>query len=608
MGELKNLLELNNMSLRAEMVDSIDTLVELFNQTVAAYSDRQAVRDDELSLTYGQLNLRSNSLAARLVAHGIRPEDRVGLYLQRSTDVFVAVLGILKAGAAYVAIDPRYPDARRDLMLRDSGATTVLTAPEWQDRLADLDIKVIAFRSRDDDQVPTLPMADVKVLPDNAASVLFTSGSSGTPKAIVLEHRNLVSFARNPSLPALREDDRTGQISSLSFDAFHFEMWRTFAHGAEVAVLPPVPDLLAADFQREMRRRGITAMLVPTMVVNHVVREDRDAFASLRVLQFGGDVILPSACRDLLAGAFAGELYNLYGPAEITTACTAHRVTAQDAEGDAIPIGRALHGVTTHVLDSELHPVAPGETGELYVGGDGVARGYLDAALTEECFIPDPSGSGDRLYRTGDLVRAGEDGALDFIGRADGQIKIRGYRVETGEVERGLRRHPEVHEAVVLANGEGDDRHLIAFVVLDGTLAPKELRAFAEAELPDFMVPSLLVVLEDIPASDHGKRDLDALRELAHRHQERRQRHVAPATETEHLLVTLWEELLTAESIGTGDDFFELGGNSLLAFRLQNRIKRDLGVALEHRVVLRNPVLAALAAAIDAARDESPLI
>ncbi|TWE18199.1 amino acid adenylation domain-containing protein [Kitasatospora atroaurantiaca] len=581
---------------------AVGTLTELFSRSVERYPDRPAVSDDTRTLTYAQLDRESDAVSALLRSHGVGTEDRVGLYVSRSVDLFVAVLGILKSGAAYVAVDTRYPDTRRDLMLSRSGAKAILTEAGWEDRLSALSATVIPLADRAGfDGTPSEGIVE----PSSAASVLFTSGSSGEPKAIVLEHRNLVSFARNPSLPTLEPEDRTGQISSVSFDAFHFEIWSTFAHGAQSVVLPPVPDLLAADFQRQMKKYGITAMLVPTMVVNHVVREDRDAFSSLRILQAGGDVILPSACRALLTGQFKGSLYNLYGPAEITTACTAHRVTLEDAESDVIPIGRPLDGVSVRILSPELQPVPVGEIGELFVSGPGVARGYQDRAdLTDERFLTLPAENGDaRLYRTGDLVREREDGVLVFVGRADNQVKIRGYRVEPGEVERGLRRYPEVQEAVVLPDGEGNDRRLVAFVVIEDALSVKELRERAEKDLPDFMVPSQFIVQSQIPATAHGKRDLDALRALLAKHLEREEAYAAPQTDTERFLVSLWENLLSTERVGRDEDFFGLGGHSLLAFRMHHRINRELGVSLKFPVLLDNTVLKDLAAAIDASRE-----
>ncbi|MFI6761062.1 amino acid adenylation domain-containing protein [Micromonospora sp. NPDC050417] len=592
------------------------TLLDLLARSVARFPDRPAVSDDRQSLTYTELDRRSSTLAALLRQRGVGEEDRAALYLDRSVDVFVAILGILKAGACYVAVDTRYPDARRDEMISGSGSRVVITRPEWEPHLAHLDVTVLAYAGGTVD-VPADGTGDgaardlgSTIRPEQAATVLFTSGSSGTPKAIVLEHRNIVSFACNPDLPGLTPQDRVGQISSLSFDAFHFEMWSTLAYGAEVTVLPPVPELLAADFQREMRRRQITAMLVPTMVINHAVREDRDAFASLRLLQAGGDVLLPSSCRALLGGAFTGELWNLYGPAEITTACTAQRVTAAEAALDNVPIGRPLAGTTVYVLDEQREPVRPGDVGELYVGGPGLARGYLGRAdLTGERFVPSPfPGGPSRLYRTGDLAREGADGILEFVGRADSQVKIRGYRVEPGEVERALCRHPDVPDAVVVPSGTGDDRHLLAFVVLDGDLTPAGLRQYARDTLPDFMVPGHFLVLPQIPANEHGKRDQEGLRELVAQHQLRQESYIAPRTATERHLAGLWEELLSAERVGANDDFFALGGHSLLAFRLHRQIRRGLGVDLEHGAVLRNTVLADLATAIDETADRGVLI
>ncbi|HEY3607343.1 MAG TPA: non-ribosomal peptide synthetase [Pseudonocardiaceae bacterium] len=572
------------------------TLVELFARSVRQYSDRPAVSDDTRTMTYAQLDRESDAIAALLSGLGVGAEDRVGLYVNRSAGLVAAVLGVLKTGAAYLAVDARYPDARRDYMLGNGAVKVVVTEPGWTSRLAGLSSRIVSLGQLAD---ATSPVS--RPNPRDAASVLFTSGSSGEPKAIVLEHRNLVSLAYNPDLPALRPADRTGQISSVSFDAFHLELWPTLAAGAECVVLPPVPELLAADFQRQLTKYAITSMIVPTMVVNHVVQEDPDAFVALRILQVGGDVLLPSACRALLGGRFAGRLFNLYGPAEITTACTLHEVTGQDAESDTIPIGRALAGTSLWVLDQDRGPVAVGETGELFIAGPGVARGYLDRPdLTDERFVTLPDSDGAvRAYRTGDLVRQRADGTFLFVGRADNQVKIRGYRVEPGEVERGLLRHAEVTDAVVLPHGTGNDRRLVAFVVVDDGLGTAELRARAQRDLPDFMVPSQFVVLPRIPATEHGKRDTAALYELLAAQREREDAYVAPETDTERYLATLWAELLNTERVGRDEDFFGLGGHSLLAFRMHHRVNRELGTSLTFPVVLNNTVLRDLASVLD---------
>lgn len=576
------------------------TLTGLFLDTITRFPDRPAVRDDMATLTYAELDRRSRAVAAAVRTAGVGRGDRVAISMRRSTHLVAAVLGVLRAGAAYVAVDTRYPDARRDMMIRASGASLMLADDSTAAAVAELGpamvrADLIAGQVADGVELPEVAASD-------AASVLFTSGSAGQPKAIVLEHRNICSFATNPTMPGLAEEDRVGQVSSVSFDAFHFELWSTLAAGAEMVVLPAVPDLLAGDFQRQLRRYRITAMLVPTMVVNQVVREDRDAFAALRLLQVGGDVLLPSTCRDLFASAFAGELYNLYGPAEITTACTAHRVVEADAHADSVPIGKPLAEVTVRVVDADRRSVAPGEVGELLVGGPGVARGYLDAPeLTADRFVVD---DGQRSYRTGDFVRERADGVLSFVGRGDDQIKVRGYRVEPGEVERGLCKHADVVDAVVLPDGDGEDRRLVAFVVLDGELTIRDLRARATAELPDYLVPSDLITVHAIPATDHGKRDLDALRQLLALHRERADSFKEPQGETARFIAQLWQELLGVERVSAHDDFFALGGHSLQGFRVQRRISRELGITLEPTTLLENSVLSTFAAEVDQLVDE----
>ncbi|CAL9405856.1 non-ribosomal peptide synthetase [Streptomyces sp. MD20-1-1] len=588
--------------------ESPSTLVELFEATAARHPERNAVSDAEQTLTYRELSRRSHALAAHLVARGIGREDRVVVHRTRSSEVFVALLGILKAGATYVSVDIRYPDKRRDLMVRRSGAKAIVTEPGWGERLSHLGPDVIEWHSEPatagDPPVPgDLPLP----APSNGACVLFTSGSTGVPKAFVLEHRNLLAFARNSVMPELLPTDRTSQIASISFDAFHFETWCSFAYGAEIVVMPSMTELLACDVKREIEDRRITVMIAPTMAFNHLARENPEVFSSLRVLQVGGAVMLASACRDLLASGFRGSLWNLYGPSETTTGCSVAHIESVGPEDTSGPIGRVLDGFSMYVLGADRKPVPEGEVGELYVGGVGVSRGYIDQPeLTEQRFVPDPfAGDGSRMYATGDLGWQRPDGVFEYAGRADDQVKIRGYRVEPGEVERVLAQHPLVREATVLAVGEELDLRLVAFVAADGALTDEELLAHAERELPEYMVPSRFLLLSRIPDNENGKRDVPALRALLAENSRQLSPSDLPTGETETYLARLWQELLGGEPVGAAHDFFAAGGNSLLAFRIRQRVVKDLGVSIPFNAILDHPVLRDLAALIDARREVS---
>jgi amino acid adenylation domain-containing protein len=580
------------------------TLVELFARSARDHSGKAAVADDEQQLSYAELDARSDALAHRLVEIGVGREDRVAVHLRRGVDVVVAVLGVLKAGAAYLPIDTRYEGGRRNYMITAGGVRLVITEPDLATELPD--VEVLHWRS---EPVESPEMESFGPVPgpgpSDAACVLYTSGSTGRPKAIVLEHRQMVAFALNPALPEMSPEDRTAQVASISFDPANFEIWCTLAAGAELVVLPSIPELLDGDIQRELKRRRITVMLAPAIAINHAVKVDRDSFAPLRILHSGGDVLLPSTCRDLLASKFDGRLFNLYGPAETTTACTAFEVTEVPEDVESVPIGSALEGYHLYVLDPDFKPVPPGEPGELWVGGAGVSRGYLNRPdLTAERFVPDPfAADGGAMYRTGDRVRW-NDGVLQYLGRFDTQVKIRGYRVEPGEVERAVCANPDVREAAVIATGEPGDKRLVAFLVpAVESLSLKELRADLNRRVADFLVPNEFIVLPAMPTDAHGKRDWEDLGHTASSRMRQRPDHVAPRTETEQYLAELWERLLIVEHVGVNDDFFVLGGHSLLAVRVRSLVRKELKVTLQPRAVFESSVLGELAELVDRTRE-----
>ncbi|GIF62812.1 hypothetical protein Ais01nite_08470 [Asanoa ishikariensis] len=582
------------------MTESPATVPELLDRAVRTHPELPAVADDQTVLTYAELGQRVDAAAAALIARGIRPEDRVGVLLRRGAGAIVTVLGVLRAGAAFVPIDTGYPKRRRDQMIRAGRLRLVVTEPGWEERLAHLDVAAVAL----DPPAGAVP-PPVVARPESAASVLFTSGSTGEPKGVVLEHRQLAAFALNPAIPAVGPGDRMAQASSLSFDTFTFELLRTIAGGAQLVVMPSMADLIGADLMRQLRRGRITAMLAPAIALNHLARHDREAFASLRVLCSGGDVLLADTCRELRAGGFDGDLRNLYGPTEATVACSGHVIRDLPADSARVPIGTALHDTRLHVLDERLRPVAAGQAGELYVAGAGVGRGYLDRpGQTAVRFVADPfAGDGSRMYATGDKVRTDPDGALEYLGRADNQVKISGHRVEPAEVEGALYAHPDVGEVAVTAVGEAGELRLVAFVIpaVEG-LSPAKLRAFLAERLPEPYVPAEFIVLEAMPLDAHGKRDWTGLRDLAVERSQRRREFAPPRTDTERYLVQLWEELLRVEGISVHDDFFGLGGHSLLAARSRMRIQRDLGASLAPQAVFENSVVEDLAGVIDQSR------
>lgn len=576
----------------------VATLVELLDRTVARHGDQPAVSDDTgRTLTWRELVGSADELAAMLRAAGVGREDRVAVYRRRSVDLIVSVLGVVRAGAAYVTVDDRYPDTRCDEMLVRSGAVLVITDA---DQARPLPTTVFGHHAADRTPSAGPTVAPAAPAPTDAVSVLFTSGSTGEPKGVVLEHRNLVSWATR-SAPTLQVSDRVAQVANVSFDAFHYELWCAAAAGARIVVMPSLPDLVHSDIRRELRRRGITSMLAPTMAVNHLVQADPDAFADLRVLCTGGDVVAVSACRDIVAGAFHGTMWNLYGPTEATTACTGFDVSGLQADATTVPIGHALDGARVYLLDADGNPVPEGTVGELHVGGSGVARGYLhDPVQTARRFTPDPfAADGSTMYATGDLGRRRGD-VIEYVGRADHQVKIRGYRVEPGEVEHQLAGHPGVHDVAVLTAGGGADRRLVAVVVPVEELAPQDLRSFAEARMPDYLVPADILMVSEIPATTHGKRDRKALQELASAAAARRHTWRQPVSPTERWLAAVWEALLGVEHLGLDDDFFQLGGHSMLAFRVRRRIMADLNLRIDLQDVLANSVLGELAAFVDA--------
>ncbi|NPC78897.1 non-ribosomal peptide synthase/polyketide synthase [Pyxidicoccus fallax] len=579
----------------------------LFEAQVERTPDAVAIVAGDVTVTYAELERRANQLARRLVGMGVRPEVRVGVCLERSVDLVVAMLAILKAGGAYVPLDPAHPTERLAYMLADSGVPFLLTHGTLGDGL---DAPGILPLNLDTER----PMLDAmahhpvraSVTPEGLAYIIYTSGSTGRPKGVAVHHRAIVRLVMDTDYVRLTPEDRVAQLSNTSFDAATFEVWGALLSGARLVLVPRDTSLVPADLAKAVRDSGITTLFVTTALFNRMAREYPAGFGTAKHVLFGGEASDPEAVRRLLDAGPPRRLLHVYGPTETTTFATWHRVESVDAGARSIPIGRPIANTTGYVLDRELRPVPRGVVGELYLGGDGVARGYHERPeLTAEKFIPDPFSTvlGARLYRTGDLVRLRSSGAIEFIGRVDHQVKLRGFRIELGEIETALQAHPAVTEAVVLVREEHGDRKLVAYLVAEAgqSPTPAALREHLARTLPEYMLPAAFVTLPAWPLNANGKVDRKALPAPTGEHAAIAvTAGDAPATPVQQLVADAFAQVLGLPAVGLGDDFFTLGGHSLLATRVVSRIRASLGCELPLRLLFEASTPGRLAERIEA--------
>jgi amino acid adenylation domain-containing protein len=578
------------------------TIAEAFRAQVARDPDAVAASCDGQVLRYGELDQRSNRLARRLRALGVRADARVGVCLRRSLDLPVALLGTLKAGAAYVPLDAAYPAERLAFMLADAGVSVLLT----EERLAaslprgthavvrlDADGGAIAAESAE-------PFAS-GATPDTLAYVTYTSGSTGRPKGVEVRHRGVLRLLFGVDYVRLGPDQTLLQLAPVSFDASTLEIWGALLHGGRCALFPGERPT-ARDLGRAIAAEGVTTLWLTASLFNAVVDEAPEVLAPVRQLLIGGEALSVEHVRRALACLPGTRIVNGYGPTESTTFTCCHEIPRPLGEGvRAIPIGRAIGNTRTYVLDRGLRLVPAGVAGELFIGGDGLARGYLGRpALTAERFVPDPFAArpGERLYRTGDRVRRGPDGTLEFLGRFDHQVKVRGFRIELGEIESALRRHPLVADAVVVVREDRPrDHRVVGYVARrDGAaLGPQDLRAELQARLPEYMVPSAFVVLDRLPLGAAGKVDRRAL--PAPEASLAPEPFAPPRDELESAIAAAWREVLGVEEVGIHDSFFDLGGHSLSLLKVHGRL---VDVARPHELTIvelfEHPTVASLAA------------
>ena len=587
-----------------------------FEALAALCGNAIAVRTVDRQMTYQQLNEEANCLSHYLRRHGVRPQDRVGVAVERSADAIVAILAVMKAGASYVPIDTAYPKQRIHFMLSDSGATILITQYGFRTRLPEHAGQTI-FIDRDRAGI----FAESRLNPEVPldchcpAYAIYTSGSTGNPKGVLGTHRaSMNRFAWMWKTYPFGAGEACAQKTSLSFVDSICEIFGPLLQGVPVLVIPDEIVMNPDDFVRQIAAHGVTRIVVVPSQLGAILQACADLEIRLPALRlcFTSGEALPHSLyvrfTELLPHA---ALVNLYGSSEIAADVTCFD-TARSRPRDIVPIGQPISNVRVFILDEYLNPVPIGVPGEIYAGGDCLALGYLNRPeLTAERFISDPFSPGELLYKTGDLGRYDDDGNIQFLGRSDNQVKMRGIRIELGEIEAALRAHESVRHAAVIARDDGTaDHHLVAYLVpAEGQdLDRSGLRRYLKAKLPGYMVPSAFITLDALPMMPNGKVDQGALPALDSFGSRSGDGHLAPRNDVEAMLVKIWEELLKIQGIGVFDNFFELGGHSLLAMQVTARIRKYMGIEVPVRSLFEEPTVAALAHIVDRSRADGTTV
>jgi amino acid adenylation domain-containing protein len=575
------------------------TIGGLFQETVHRFPQRVALRSGGVSLTYVQLHAEASQLALQLIEAGVVPGDLIAISSRPSPEMIVGFLAILLAGGGCVPIDPAYPKDRFALLLEDCGTSIGLTTagcegafpPEWKGA-------VIPIRATDQASVPaTLPL--VPLTAEHPAHLLFTSGSTGRPKGVLLPHRGVVRLVRDQNFMPITPNDVFLQAAPATFDASLLEIWGPLLNGGCLVLMPNGSGIL--EIATAVAEQGVTTLWLTSGLFQVMMSERPASLKGLRCLLSGGDVLSPLHVRRALECLPGTQLINGYGPTENTTFTTCHTITPADLERPSIPIGRPIANTTIFLLDAMLRPVPVGIPGELFAGGDGLAIGYQGAAaLTAEKFITHPVFG--RLYRTGDRCRRTSDGTLEFLGRSDHQVKVRGFRIELGEIESLLASHPDVAQAKVSVRGEcAESKRILAWVIPKalGQVQEAELAQFLAVRLPTYMRPEAISIVESFPLNANGKVQVSALPDPAGSRMDGAALPAAPPVgETEEQLAAIWSELLGIPAIGRDDDFFALGGHSLMAFRMFSRISHAFDKSLPLATLLQQPTIRLLASAL----------
>ena len=599
--ERQQLLQEWNDTRRRYPKDS--TVQGLFEAQVERTPDAVAAVFNEQQMTYTELNRDANRLGHYLQTLGVGPGTFVGVCVERSLSMIVALLGILKAGSAYVPLDPAYPKERLAFMLEDTQTPVLLTEQRLLSALPKHEMKIVCL-DRDRDRIRRESEANLpgRTTAEDLAYVMYTSGSTGRPKGVEVPHRGIARLISGSEYALFGAQEVFLQLAPMSFDASTFEIWGALLHGGRCVLFPgDVPTVQELD--AVLHRHSVTTLWLTASLFNAVVDQAPGALSNIRQLLTGGEALSVPHVRRAQALLPALEITNGYGPTESTTFACCYRIPKPfEVTRSSVPIGRPIANTKVYILDKHLHPVPVGVRGELHIGGDGLARGYLNETdLTAQKFIADPFNlnSGARLYKTGDLARYLPDGNIEFLGRMDRQIKLRGFRIELGEIESTLAQHPGVSETVLLAQEDNpEDKRLVAYVVPEPECCPTaaELNQFLKTKLPGYMVPSVVVFLDRLPLTANGKLDRQALSKPDLSRLGSRNSPAIPRNHVERQLANIWEKIVSVRPIGVKDNFFDLGGHSLLAIRMMSQIENVFGKKLPLNALFQAPTIEQLAA------------
>jgi amino acid adenylation domain-containing protein len=580
---------------------------ELFEAQVEKTPDAVAVVFEEQQLTYRELNARANQLANYLQILGVRPEVLVGICVERSLEMVVGLLGILKAGGAYVPLDPNYPQERLAYVLSDAQVTVLLTQQQLVMRLPVHEAVVVCL-DREWEQIASQSQENLVsgVIAENLAYINYTSGSTGKPKGVEVLHRGVARLLFGVDYVCLDAEQRFLQMASISFDASTFEIWGALLHGGQCVLFTGnIPT--SQHLKNVIQKHNITTLWLTSALFNSLIDEAPETLSGIKQLLIGGEALSVTHVKKALETLLSTQIINGYGPTESTTFTCCYPITRPLSNTmQSIPIGCPIGNTQVYLLDKQLQAVPIGVVGEVYIGGDGLARGYLNRSdLTKEKFIPNPF-SNDRqarLYKSGDLARYLPNGNIEYLGRIDRQVKLRGFRIEIGEIEAAIYQHPEIREAVVIVREDRqDDKRLVGYVVSQSTdISALELRNLLKAKLPDYMIPSAFVVLEKFPLTANGKIDRRALPAPDTSSYIQDRCYQPPGTPTEEVVAAVWLEILGVE-VGINVNFFEVGGHSLLATQVISRLQKAFAVELPLQYLFQYPTIAELSECIDRVR------